>query len=1022
MFHISAPTSHPVGIRPQHANNLKHILRTSLLKLDADDPAETNHRLALESAKALLQQTSKEVERGRKRDGVSSALFRLMWKVGTELLRTRVPFRVNLAADDEEALLESVRLRHCASAHSHEEDETEKKEAAVRSARQLLKFLAQMSSVEPKLSPELLQEMTFYYIRFGMCEEAYNRLQGYISSYPYSEDASLVGYAGMLCYILWRQEGQRMRDDHEERDADSGGYYGSQYDSQNPWGNSQSLNSGYGWPSQQSSTFGSLNVDDSLSFQAEGDLASRHYSNALQYFEASLHLDYHNDMVLFHYVKLILAAGDVTTAKEKIERFIKENTSNPNGYRYLLQLHHTRLHGPSTEWIPIAYRLLEIDPVCDARLAIKPLVEYFEADYATSGNIQACQTIVNILGERLDHEQGTTWMWKTLAQNLRHLRQANCPFGDDLWIDRPNWWPSYHFDSHCEAMQNTEDVMPAVEEHVIAKAICALYLFPIPYAGFSWPHRFGLSLETLSSASKAMVAHHGIPIHLVFEATERPIPSALLQAAPLPATHEPILTTSSVPMDDVDDVCRMLGLDVPGDDTSDPADVQPPPPVFEEALTEALFVGDARMEGVTEAEAALQSDTSDPVDARSPPVVFEEALIDALFVGDAGTEGVTETEAALQSLPEARVTAIEPRDLAISEDASPLDEMQSSLDSTLPIDAVKHVSGEQLPMTEATPSRNQAEPPTAKDAEMDVDSASSVKIEAAQQAPSAFRQRAIGPRRPDPPISVDAPPSNDILSSLDSTLPVDASEQVSGSKPLTNEVTPPRKQAEPPHAKEQTPRKRRLFTSNEAPTSPELLITDRPPSQKHNSVLVDGASGLSSQSGVENPNPQSLASSPPLASQESPRSQDLLFTTAAHHFGPRQSSRSESADHDQRTPTQASVNKLGRDLTSAEQSGQHKAGAGISAQASVTSTSQTPTRPSVQRPSNPAAIATPTTPTPRNRAGTTPTGDAQIRIPKRKRSDDNDLTQSSQTKTDRPVGSATPKGPVKKRVKRAKGF
>lgn len=52
---------------------------------------------------------------------------------------------------------------------------------------------------------ELLLENTLHHIRLGMTLNAYERLSGYVFLFPYKENAALVGYAGLLCYLLWAE-------------------------------------------------------------------------------------------------------------------------------------------------------------------------------------------------------------------------------------------------------------------------------------------------------------------------------------------------------------------------------------------------------------------------------------------------------------------------------------------------------------------------------------------------------------------------------------------------------------------------------------------------------------------------------------------------------------------------------------------------------------------------------------------------------------------------------------------------
>ncbi|KAJ3017595.1 hypothetical protein HKX48_003460 [Thoreauomyces humboldtii] len=555
MFRLERVRRRPVGVRPQHANNLRDLLRTSLLSLDADN-AETgqpNHRVAVEAAKTLLQVTSNKKDRGRKRDGVSSALFELMWKVGTEVLRTAVPARANLGADDEDAALASVVLRDPGSRNEQSDEyaDMEKKRHALVSARKLLRFLAQMSGVEPTLSPGFLLEMTFYFMRFQMYEEAHNRLEGYISSYPYNEDALLVGYAGMLSYILWRQEAVRTRQENlGENDPYGAGQWASQSFSQSfsqsQCGYSQSgFSQSFGEPGFSFDGAGALGED------AEGDLASRHYLAAMQHFEVSLMLDNSNDMFLFHNLKLILAAGDLATAKEKLLKFIRDNESHPNGYKYLLQLHHTRLKGSPDEWIPFARKALQIDPLCDDTLALVPLVRHFEAQYVAHERIEDCHAIINLLGDRLDYGSANVWLWKTLAEALSRVIQD--PLTDDVWIRRTDWWPLFHF-AEPPAFLDETTVAADIEELVIAKAVCGRYLFPAEYRTLSWPQRSGLAPESLREKSLAFLDGHGMTPAAIFESEPRPVPLCFCRQD----AGSSWSADAAIALEDLDDVCAMF--------------------------------------------------------------------------------------------------------------------------------------------------------------------------------------------------------------------------------------------------------------------------------------------------------------------------------------------------------------------------------------------------------------------------------------------------------------------------------
>jgi hypothetical protein len=43
---------------------------------------------------------------------------------------------------------------------------------------------------------------------WGDMEEALDRLNNYITIRPYMDDPELIGYAGMICYKLWKDRNE----------------------------------------------------------------------------------------------------------------------------------------------------------------------------------------------------------------------------------------------------------------------------------------------------------------------------------------------------------------------------------------------------------------------------------------------------------------------------------------------------------------------------------------------------------------------------------------------------------------------------------------------------------------------------------------------------------------------------------------------------------------------------------------------------------------------------------------------
>ena len=139
----------------------------------------------------------------------------------------------------------------------------------------------------------------------------------YVSLYPYNEDSVLLGYAGMLCYLLLEIEKSQER--HHE-----------------------TINS----------SFSSLHsFADSFYSTHDNFTQSIHYRNAVIHFEASLNAPYgysHDMFILYFtevfiscllyvlnrtYNQLLTAAGDIQSAENILVKFQTKYPQNPNAHR-----------------------------------------------------------------------------------------------------------------------------------------------------------------------------------------------------------------------------------------------------------------------------------------------------------------------------------------------------------------------------------------------------------------------------------------------------------------------------------------------------------------------------------------------------------------------------------------------------------------------------------------------------------------------------------------------------------------
>ncbi|KAJ3292126.1 hypothetical protein HK104_005550 [Borealophlyctis nickersoniae] len=506
MFSFTPLPSHPVHFQTAHIPTVRALLISSLLDpslVSADAPT---HRVATKAANILFQRPTpsesrlRHSKRGERtsslnapsdpdpRPPVSSQVqgFNQLWKVGAELLRARAPLRARLNDEDENEVqgrgLEFAKWQQAANGVTDEGQEDEwdveqRRETGEKKARDAVKFLVRMSGVEEKLSEELLLEITLYQMRFGLFEQAYERLQSYLPLYPYNENAALLGYAGVLCYLMWQHENARVW--REAGTTDRG------------------LTNDMGGEGEKAPTF-------------EGDFASRHYSEAMQHFESAFQVAKDgdasdgNDFFLFCYLKLMIAAGDKTGALKKVKEYVTRYPNSLNGLRYLISLARQQGEHPS-EWIPHARTFLQLDPVSDPAVALVPLVEALEAT-TNSGDANELQVSVNVvalLANRLDYDAGDEWMWAKLVEHLRVVRKAGEEPADDfLWQDRRSWWPSFHF-SGSKGPTNEANK----KDLVVNKAIFAQYIFPETFARLKWRSKFE---PALSEASHEFLRSHGM--------------------------------------------------------------------------------------------------------------------------------------------------------------------------------------------------------------------------------------------------------------------------------------------------------------------------------------------------------------------------------------------------------------------------------------------------------------------------------------------------------------------------------
>ncbi|KAL2913014.1 hypothetical protein HK105_207469 [Polyrhizophydium stewartii] len=231
------------------------------------------------------------------------------------------------------------------------------------------------------MSVGMILEWALHNIRLGNFRSTYDRLEGLVALHPYNEHALLVGYAGVLCFLLWSRESPRPP------------------------------------PAE-----------------------SRHLMLAEQHLVESLRLDPSTDLFVTILAKarfstsIHLERSDFNQAEAVLKASADGNTHNPNAARRMVDLYLNRTSG--SQWVPYAERLLEMDPFADIATTLVPLVAHYQST-------QEFDNIVRLVAHRLDFGPGPSWMWETLVRYHMHVADPAASWDDrsQWWpaihFDRP---------------------------------------------------------------------------------------------------------------------------------------------------------------------------------------------------------------------------------------------------------------------------------------------------------------------------------------------------------------------------------------------------------------------------------------------------------------------------------------------------------------------------------------------------------------------------------------------------------
>ncbi|KAJ3372986.1 hypothetical protein HDU91_001668 [Kappamyces sp. JEL0680] len=262
----------------------------------------------------------------------------------------------------------------------------------------LCKFLLKMSGLQPKLSEACLLELTLVYIQSGRESQALERLATYTPLFPYSENPELIGYAGLICYRLWK-------DDNEHN--------------------------------------------------------ARYLVEGLEHLKASLLLYPHNSMFLQLYVEMCDAKDDLEGLERLLGTLLDKAPDDFYILKHACHFYwtHTR---EDYFWFPLAIKLYQIDPLLDLHiLQYVALIAFDEETNGTLVSpTHLCCQLLEILATRLEHSPSDRHGWELLIDYTRLMAQSSSflSFRSDIWVasTRQEWWPHF-FASHVENDRTIED-------------------------------------------------------------------------------------------------------------------------------------------------------------------------------------------------------------------------------------------------------------------------------------------------------------------------------------------------------------------------------------------------------------------------------------------------------------------------------------------------------------------------------------------------------------------------------------
>ncbi|KAG0056650.1 hypothetical protein BGZ83_004175 [Gryganskiella cystojenkinii] len=245
---------------------------------------------------------------------------------------------------------------------------------------QCIRFMQLLFAKSIQCRQQILIEIALYQMRCGKIEDAYTTLEPYITTFPYNENALILGYAGVIEYALW------MKAVHQKhkRGEDAGEGQDVEMQDVNQGRNSDDIGDIDEWSDGEGA--------DELDHQAMlwNASISRHGHAALNLLERSLQLDGSNDMFLTYLVRIKCGKigpeglGSTTLisrtrrlainqTKAYLKKYLSENKGSLQGLHLLAALE-------NREKLQTLETIFNIDPTADSNIYIQPMLRLYRQE------------------------------------------------------------------------------------------------------------------------------------------------------------------------------------------------------------------------------------------------------------------------------------------------------------------------------------------------------------------------------------------------------------------------------------------------------------------------------------------------------------------------------------------------------------------------------------------------------------------------------------------------------------------